>query len=732
MKKWFTFYFLFFAILAFSQDRNLDPVVLRGSSVSCMLGKQPSQIVAFRYKGTWEQIPMQVDEIVVKDMKTPYGPTDCIERSSENVPWMVEFYADANTYTGADTDLTFDSNDELVFMAKDDGDKITGNACPAGVLGSTRCEITIKDPIDNSILGYVYVFQQDGSLLQSAGKSYVSYNYSYKDNYKTAYNICVFNGTNNNPENSVVTTTDYEIGFSQRWVEDVLKIKVGDANGKDILDRHQIFINESACNRNEQVFSDGKGPIVTNFVGPVRAIRSVMGAASGTFTEETIKFTQHQAAYTIFYRLHTANGYNDVFDFSPDASGMTYYNNTTLQGVTINGSQDAVNVDQVHEWELIKGAQGALVTTFEYTTDIKLGTESQYNAGTVEGYVRAYYSDAGTAASYTCTGDGRQYGSTGFALKTEECTDFRADFEDYPECRNPRTFTEYRTHYFLAPSTTTSQAERYGKFGKNPLIATSIAMSCGGTSSSCSDGIKNGNETGVDCGGTCPACPVIPTCSDGIKNGNETGVDCGGTDCSPCNTGCSTPTGLFVSNNTGTQATLNWSPVSSATNYTVEYRKSGASKWKSRKVSTPNFTMTRLQSGKTYEWRVRSNCGTNSSEFSAPQTFVAGALGRINFNNPSVLNSNAAFASTDKSNSDLEINPVMAYPSPAQDWLTVTAHISIHRIWVLDLTGRVKLMFNVPTDATQMQIPVQELSSGYYVLKVQTGSSFVTTRFIKQ
>jgi len=53
-------------------------------------------------------------------------------------------------------------------------------------------------------------------------------------------------------------------------------------------------------------------------------------------------------------------------------------------------------------------------------------------------------------------------------------------------------------------------------------------------SATCNDGQQNGNETGVDCGGDCDACP---TCDDGIQNGNETGVDCGG-DCNPCSTGC--------------------------------------------------------------------------------------------------------------------------------------------------------------------------------------------------
>ena len=72
----------------------------------------------------------------------------------------------------------------------------------------------------------------------------------------------------------------------------------------------------------------------------------------------------------------------------------------------------------------------------------------------------------------------------------------------------------------------------------------------------CSDGVKNGGETGIDCGGTtCGKCGtgqgctsatdclsgkctsnlcVAPTCSDVLKNGNETDVDCGGGTCGGC------------------------------------------------------------------------------------------------------------------------------------------------------------------------------------------------------
>lgn len=47
----------------------------------------------------------------------------------------------------------------------------------------------------------------------------------------------------------------------------------------------------------------------------------------------------------------------------------------------------------------------------------------------------------------------------------------------------------------------------------------------------CVDGIQNNGETGVDCGGSCLACP---TCSDGIQNGEETAIDCGGSGCAAC------------------------------------------------------------------------------------------------------------------------------------------------------------------------------------------------------
>jgi len=60
-------------------------------------------------------------------------------------------------------------------------------------------------------------------------------------------------------------------------------------------------------------------------------------------------------------------------------------------------------------------------------------------------------------------------------------------------------------------------------------------IDCGGSCvpcPTCEDGIQNGDEEGIDCGGSCAPCP---TCEDGIQNGDEEGIDCGGS-CIPCDT----------------------------------------------------------------------------------------------------------------------------------------------------------------------------------------------------
>lgn len=89
------------------------------------------------------------------------------------------------------------------------------------------------------------------------------------------------------------------------------------------------------------------------------------------------------------------------------------------------------------------------------------------------------------------------------------------------------------------------------------LVCSTVCQPAG-----CNDKVRNGNESDVDCGGSCTGCDlnkvcnvhidcktgscsgghcIANTCTDNLKNGSETGKDCGGGSCGACvaNEGCS-------------------------------------------------------------------------------------------------------------------------------------------------------------------------------------------------
>lgn len=93
--------------------------------------------------------------------------------------------------------------------------------------------------------------------------------------------------------------------------------------------------------------------------------------------------------------------------------------------------------------------------------------------------------------------------------------------------------------------------------------------------------------------------------------------------CTPVDpTACNTPGGLAASNITATSATVSWSPVSNVLNYTLEYKLNTATTWTSQTVTTTSINLTGLTSGTTYNTRVRSNCSSGSSSFSAIVNFT--------------------------------------------------------------------------------------------------------------
>ena len=63
--------------------------------------------------------------------------------------------------------------------------------------------------------------------------------------------------------------------------------------------------------------------------------------------------------------------------------------------------------------------------------------------------------------------------------------------------------------------------------------------SCGGCELLCGDGLLNGAEVQIDCDTIFGVCENCPNCEDELFNGTEAGIDCGGTEAG-CPTCCST------------------------------------------------------------------------------------------------------------------------------------------------------------------------------------------------
>ena len=93
-----------------------------------------------------------------------------------------------------------------------------------------------------------------------------------------------------------------------------------------------------------------------------------------------------------------------------------------------------------------------------------------------------------------------------------------------------------------------------------------------------------------------------------------------------CPAPCPAPSGLTATNITANSATLSWTVVAGAPNYTVRRRAVGTSTWSYVNTTATNVLVGNLACGVSYEWQVRANCttgsNTNVNPYSATATFT--------------------------------------------------------------------------------------------------------------
>jgi len=409
-------------------QRVASPVVLTGIDFieTSLYQTIPDYIVGFRYTEAlgWEQVPIQIDERDSVNALQIYGRIDstlCHSNWCEKLYlYDALCYSDIGTFTGPDMNIGFDEDDELVFMARDIGEKALAYTPPFHIIQESGVEVVVSDPLTHEV-GYLYLFLQDCHLPQSP-RSYVQYDFSLESGtYMEDYVI----GTGFNPEDSWVRTEYYAQHFSDRWIRDGLYLQP-DKHAPNLFDRHKNLFAPGNCLRHEETFSSQEGAFVTNKSGPVRAIRSYFGCNSGPLTQRTHYFYEQAAVHITNLRVHALKfGFMDFYDYSSAAKGIKYYSNWFPKGVEIDGQPDELpELPYPINWEYLEGEQGSLLMFSEMHSDFPMR-------------VYPYYLDDDSPASLACqcTGDNFSYGASGnrvlFRLPTTDPreTYYRKQFE---------------------------------------------------------------------------------------------------------------------------------------------------------------------------------------------------------------------------------------------------------------------------------------------------------------
>ncbi len=442
-----------------AEPLRADPVVIAGSALPHLGGVTADALVAFRYrdarreKGRWKQVPVQLDERKPVDFgsQPPNNAAAGVDETvygTAPIGVSVVQYADPETFVGADPVAGLDGDDEVALIASDAGDRAGKRSKrPQGTAGSPTA-VKVADPLDGS-KAYVYLYRSKGELDPTAGKDYVDYRFRLTSGaYRTTYR----RADGPNPETSTVTTGGYEVGFSDRWFYDTLAITAGGASGVELLDGFKFGFAPNSCTRSEATFNDAEGAFVANLDGPVRAIRSYVGANSGPLTERTHVFYPDRHLIITDLRVHPITGALTFHDLSAAGVGMTYIDSFDPAGATVDGNPEAL-ADAVPAWRAWTGPQGSLFSADRAEGDI---------AGLLLAAAHNWYLDDSTPDSAQCWGDAQAYGQGGLrSTAAFPNTDPRQ-----PPAANLRLTT---TDVVAAPGMTPAAADRISQAIDAPL-----------------------------------------------------------------------------------------------------------------------------------------------------------------------------------------------------------------------------------------------------------------------
>ncbi|MDT7545568.1 MAG: hypothetical protein QOE99_1678 [Actinomycetota bacterium] len=297
------------------------------------------------------------------------------------------------THAMQDPVPTLDNDDEIAFQAGDAGSQAPASQpAPAGTTAGSGQTVAVADPTSGAV-GYVYLFLKPGGSSFDAANGYVkmtrdatadewidrdvfkpgstqqlgSSNTGYGPNLQGT--VCQdANGPtaprfskDRFPSDAVTVTSDrYKLRATGRWmVRDYSVAKPGQPGtyGPDLIDRWKGRAFQQSPDssvsvvgfEDEQVNWEANGALLGWRQGPVRAIREIWGADSGTNVTKTETYYRNADTYRYHVRVHPIppDGLYTSWDYNK-ATASTYYNTLKPAGVPIDGvNDDTGQVDQL-------------------------------------------------------------------------------------------------------------------------------------------------------------------------------------------------------------------------------------------------------------------------------------------------------------------------------------------------------------------------------------------------
>lgn len=177
-----------------------------------------------------------------------------------------------------------------------------------------------------------------------------------------------------------------------------------------------------------------------------------------------------------------------------------------------------------------------------------------------------------------------------------------------------------------------------------------------------------------------------------------------------------------LTNNTigNTSASISWTSVSGATNYTLQIKLASESNWFTLgSVSVTSVMISGLQPGTSYHWRVKASCSSYSSFKLLTTNPNLDGGGEANLSQPTLIEGEVQGA--------FEL-----YPNPAVEVLNLLFSGEIlqqqqHQVVVTDAMGRM-----ISEQAFHSRLNVAALAPGvYFVNLMHAGQRIATQRFVK-